>query len=215
MSAVHTLTIPDDLLAWASQPEVSVHFARPWAEEVTKILAEADDGVPLKGSAVERLLSRLEALCAEAIRHSRQELLLGFDLFTAEWLGLKYTFDIPGEPPLVFGRGAKWDYQELHAVVESGVPASEVAHMTECKDLMASVFPGARIDAIFDPQKDSSGACDGCRTTDAIVMMTMEHGSQFCGTCWSAIVAENDEDVTTASEDAPKRQLSLRRTRER
>ena len=96
-------------------------------------------------------------------------------------------------------------------MVESGAPASEVAHMAACKDLMASVFPGTRIDAIIDPQKDSSGACDGCGTTDAIAMMTMEHGSQYCGRCWRGLVASDDEDVVNAPGDARARQLSLRR----
>lgn len=190
MSAIHTLTIPDDLLAWAQQPEVSVHFARPWAEEVSRIVADADDG-PVEGPAVERLLARLEALCAEAIRHGRQELLLGFDLFTADWLGLTYTFDMP-EGPLVFGRGAKWSYGELHVLARSGVPAGsgEAEHAGQCKDLMASAFPGARIDAIIDPREDSSDACDGCGTKDAVVMMTMEHGSQYCGRCWEDLVED-------------------------
>jgi hypothetical protein len=188
MTAVHTLTIPDNLLAWGRRPEVSVHFARPWADEVGQIVDDAADG-PVQGRAVERLLARLEALCAEAVRHHRQELLLGFDLFTAEWLGLKYTFDTP-EGPLVFGRGAPWNYQELHTLVESGASGVDARHAAECKALVSKVFPGVQIDAIIDPREDASEACDGCGTKDAAVMMTMEHGSQYCGKCWADLVED-------------------------
>jgi hypothetical protein len=90
MRETHILQIPQPLLDWGKQDEVAIHFAMPWAHEVEEILQRAGDRT-CGPKTTDTLLSRLEGLVGEAMRAERTDLLVGFDLFTAEWLGLVWT----------------------------------------------------------------------------------------------------------------------------
>lgn len=178
LPSIHELTVPDELIAWGKQPEVARSWAAPFAHEAERLMRQRD---VLQHDEVERLLSLLEGICREAIRAGRQELLLGFDIFTADWLGLRYTFDT-ADGPVTLGRDVT--YRELHTIIESGVSADGVSFARRCKELVSDVFPQAKIGAIL-PEQETSEPCVGCGQSVSAVMLKMEGGSQYCSSCWS------------------------------
>lgn len=186
--AVHELTIPDELLAWSTTPEVAHSFVMPIGHE-TRRLIERGAKRPLRPEETERLLSLLEGLCCEAVSRGVAHLLVGFDLFTADWLGLKFTFDTPSGP-VCFGHGGDFTYAELHAMVGAGATAEAAAAAREAKALVASSFPRARIDAMIDPDEEPNPPCFGCGTTGAAVMITMQSGSKYCTACYKDLTSE-------------------------
>lgn len=175
----HTLRIPDELLAWGKQDDVAVRFASPWAHDIESLLLRAA-GRTLPPRMTEVLMSKVEALCAEAIRAGRGDLLRGIDLLTAEWLGLSYRFDT-AEGPVEFGRHGAWSYRELRVILASENPREALEAAQRCKSLVAEVFPMARVSAIIGG--DDAAPCAGCGTTDAIAMISLSTGSQYCGPC--------------------------------
>ena len=180
---VHELTIPDELVAWGKDPARARSWAAPWGHEVEKMLKLGAEKV-LNGRETEALLSRLEALCIEAIRAGQDALLVGIDLFTADWLGLRYTFETK-DGPVTLGKDVS--YAELHTMIESGVDQEGVAFALACKRLVTDAFPQAQIGAIIDAKEAAAEACFGCGTTDAMVMLSMETGSQYCAPCWEEL----------------------------
>lgn len=184
---IHQLTIPDALIEWGKQPEVAVHFPRPWAHQVEEILS---DKQPLKTKVTDRLLARLEALCHEAIRQDQGHLLLGFDLFTAEWLGLVFLWG-DGDKTVSVGRGKDWSYQEVRALIECPTGSEALGFCAEAKSLVSDVFPRARIGAIIDAQEAEPDVCASCGEADSLVMLTLDSGSRYCFRCWSILT--NDE----------------------
>jgi len=179
---IHQLTIPDALIEWGKQPDVAVRFHRPWAHEVERMVEEGGDE-PLRGRQTERLLARLEALCNEAIRHDRGELLLGFDLFTAEWLGLVFSWPKPDGGVESIGRNKRWDYQEARALIACPTAVERLPFCERAKDLISEVFPRARIGAIIGPDPEPE-QCAGCGAEDVAVMFTLESDSDYCGKCY-------------------------------
>jgi hypothetical protein len=197
--AVHELTVPDELLAWGLRPEVARTFVRPIAHEVQKLVRRGEQR-PLVHHETERLLSLLEGLCREALSRGLGQMLVGFDLFTADWLGLKFTFETPSGP-VCFGRDGDFAYSELHAMLASG-PGPEAAVLArECKALAASVFPRAKIGAIIDRHEAAVPRCSGCGIEDAAVMLSMDTGSEYCGSCWKDLtsVGPRPEDLRSKS----------------
>lgn len=181
---VHELTIPDELLAWGTDPVVARSFVRPWAHEVEKLVRQGAED-PLDGRATERLLARLEALCFEAIRAGRHELLLGFDLYTADWLGLVYEFEVDGRRG-GFGRGQRWSYSELHTLAQANLDSGAARFVEDCKALIAGVFPQGRIGGILSTE--TPRRCPGCGCEDAVTWVAIE-STEYCRSCYSDLVA--------------------------
>jgi hypothetical protein len=184
---INQLTIPDALIAWGKQPEVAVHFHRPWAHEVERIAAEGAE-TPLDTRGTERLLARLEALCFEAIRHGEGALLLGLDMFTAEWLSLVFSWP-KGDETVSIGRGKKWSYQEVRALLDCPTASESLDVCEKVKDLFSDAFPQARIGAIIDAREATPDRCASCGGEDSPVMFTMESGNRYCGKCWSSMTS--------------------------
>jgi hypothetical protein len=123
-------------------------------------------------------MARLEALCFEAIAAGEQDLLLGLDMLTASWLGLRFTFETVEGP---FTLGEDLDYGELDRLVESGSPGG-AAFALRCKRIVSEVFPRARIDASIE--RESPIACFGCGAQESAVMLSLDTGSDYCRKCW-------------------------------
>lgn len=186
---VHSLHIPDELLKWAGQPEQAVLFAQPWASYVRDLIADAEVE-PLPSWKTDRLLGCLDALVSEAMAAGRTELLLGFDLFTAEWLKLSFSWEDSDGRRWEIGPGGQWSYQEVRVLVDCPTGVEAVGFCAQVKDLVADVFPAARIGAIVDSRVDEPLSCTGCGTRDATTMVSLETGSEYCSGCWSALLAE-------------------------
>jgi len=182
---VHRLNIPDALIEWGKRDDVAVKFARPWAHDVEALVKLAADR-PLETPETDRLLARLEGLVSEAIHAEEHDLLLGFDLLTAEWLDMLFRMKAAGRE-VVIGRDAAWSYQEIRAMLEH--PKAREA-CEAAKALVAEAFPRARIGAIIDRQETPDPGCTGCGTTDATIMFTFESGNDYCAKCWRDLTSE-------------------------
>jgi hypothetical protein len=176
----YPVIVPDDLLAWGKIPEVAVHFARPWAHDVEKLVAKGE----LNHRETKMLMARLEALCVEAVRAGRGDLLSGLDTRTAELLGISYTI-VDGDRKIEIGRGKRYAWSEMRAVLATDHPKSALAAVDRVKDLLAEAFPGARISEVSDREAQPPQACGSCGTTTGQVMMTTTYGTHHCGPCWS------------------------------
>jgi len=182
---VHALQIPDALVAWGKRDEIAVHFARPWAHDVETMVELARDRA-LNTTQTDMLLARLEGLVGEAIRAEEYDLLLGFDLLTAEWLDMTFRMKAGGRE-LSVGRNAEWSYGEIRALLERNAPPEAVAFAARAKALLADVFPNARIDAIIDTPETT---CTGCGEGNQTVMLTFESGNEYCRKCWTSLTTE-------------------------
>ena len=180
---VHELTIPDELIAWGKANGRA--WAKPWGHEVDRLIRLAQRE-PLQRQETETLLARLEALCIEAIRAGQQRLLLGLDLYTADWLGLRFSFEGP-DGPIVFGKTVS--YSELHEFLAAKSSPGAIAFAMRCKTLVNDVFPQAQIDAIIADDAVSD-ACFDCGTKDATVMVALDTGSHYCQRCWTSLTDE-------------------------
>jgi hypothetical protein len=176
-SVLKPITIPDALLDWARTPDVAIHMSVDYANQIDDLLSDNDTLTP---SETIRLLNLLEGLCFEAIRHDQHDLLLGFDTFTAEWLGLHYTLS----DNTIIGRNGDWTFQEVGAVLDCQTPEDAMRAAMAVKDLVSAVFPEARIGAIIDAET-AEPACAGCGTSDAGIMLTLETGGEYCRSCWT------------------------------
>lgn len=184
---VHELTIPDELIEWGRNPDVCRGWLRPWAHEALSCLqkAEAAPDQTLDHRGTEALLSRLEALCAEAIVAGRGDLLVGFDLWTSSLLGLRFTFEREGTDPVRFGGPGGYRYDELRTLVTTNPNPEAVAFVERCKKLVSDVFPRGRIGAIIEGEPPAK--CTGCGTAEHPVMMSMNTGSEYCRPCWEGL----------------------------
>lgn len=178
----YPVIVPDDLLAWGKTPEVAVHFARPWAHDVERLVAKGE----LDRRDTKVLMARLEALCVEAVRSGRGDLLSGLDTRTAETLGISYTISI-GDRKVEIGRGKRYTWSEMRAVLATEDPKSALAAVDLAKDLLAEAFPGARVSEVSDSEVQPPQPCASCGTTAGRVMMATTYGTQLCGPCWSLL----------------------------
>jgi len=179
--------VPDALLAWGKSPEVAVHFHRPWAHEVEELIAKGE----LNQRDTKKLMARLEALCAEAVRAGRGELLSGFDTRTAEHLGFSYTLTIDGSRKVEIGRGKRYTWDEMRAILATDDPKEALRAVDRAKDLIGDVFPGARVSDVSDTDHPTAPRCSSCGTGTSRVMMTTVHGTHHCGHCWSLLTDRN------------------------
>lgn len=204
---VHTLHIPDELLQWGAEPEQAVLFAQPWADHVQALLVDAGEK-PLDSRQTDRLLGCLDGLISEALAAGRSDLLLGFDLFTAEWLKLSFSWQDAEGRCWEVGAGRQWSYQEVRVLVDCPTASEVVSLCTQVKDLVSDVFPAARIGAIVDHRVQEPRTCTGCGTANATVMVNLETGSEYCSACWSTLMAEPPSEEELKSR---KRQRAAKR----
>lgn len=185
---IHELTIPDELLMWGRQPENARRWVKPYAHEIDQLVKRSQRR-PLEHHETETLLARLEALCVEAITADRDDLILGIDIFTAEWIGLSFSFDI-GDKRITIGESLS--YAELRLLHEMGSTPESTMVALELKDQVAEAFPGAQIDAIIDLTRESLVACYGCGSAASSVMISLDTGSDYCGECWSTMTKKRE-----------------------
>jgi len=173
--------IPDELIAWGKTPEIAVHFPRPWAHEVEALIAKGE----LNPHDTRVLMARLEALCAAAVRAGRADLLGGIDTRTAEYLGITYTI-LDGDRKIEIGRGKRYTWGEMRAVLATEDPKSAICAVDRAKDLLADIFPGSRVTDVSDT-REGGLPCASCGTTTSRVMMTTVYDTHHCGPCWSRL----------------------------
>jgi hypothetical protein len=179
------MLIPDDLLDWGKMPENAIRFARPWATEISDILARKSGTLGPRDCAI--VLARLEALCAEAVRYGRADLLGGLDTMTAEQLGLVCAFGFRGRR-IGIGRGQRYTWGEMRSILANEDTDAALAAVEQAKDLLEGVFPAARVSAVSDTHVVEK--CSSCGTDESQVMMRTEHGSALCGPCWQELTEE-------------------------
>lgn len=178
----YPVVIPDALLAWGKLPEVAVHFPRPWASDIEELAAKEQ----LSRRETRALMARLEALCAEAVRAGRGDLIAGLDTRTAERLNVSYSFEGSDGRQVEIGRGKRYTWAEMRAVLETSDPKDALRAVDRAKDLLEDVFPGARISEVSDNQVEPI-SCASCGTTTCRVMMTSVHDTHHCGACWISL----------------------------
>lgn len=205
------LTIPDALVAWAQDTDRQIGWTRPFGNEVAEILRDALED-PLMPPALERLLSRLEAIVSAAIREGRSDLLTGFDLQTAEWLGLHIHAETPrghlhiGPDPRTQAFDGKaeppWTYREIRVVYDAkGRAAVDLAW--KAKELLLETFPDARIDSLeHDPPVVT---CLACGKPAGSVMMAVDGGGEYHARCWIEMTSPMPEHLVKILKKAPKR----------
>lgn len=198
------LTIPDALVAWAQDAERQMRWAHPYGQEVAALLQAAQDA-PLPPDATERLLSRLDALVSAARAEGRRDLLVGFDLQTAEWLGLHIHAETPrghlhvGPDPSSCSReGAMeppWTYSEIRVVYDAAtnplLSASEAKSAVDlawrAKELLVGIFPEARFESL--ELNRPLTRCLACGEVATGVMMATDGGCEYHTKCWSEMTS--------------------------
>lgn len=172
---MHIVKIPDELLKWGKSP-VSTRFARPWATELERLSArQISDEREFR-----ELMSNFEALCVEAVRANRPELLDGVDLLSAEYIGLKYKFEFLGKQ-IGVGHGERYSWSELRGILETDDPESALMAVDRAKTLLEQAFPHARLQ-VHDA-REVQVSCSACQTTTSRVMLDTAQSS-LCGPCW-------------------------------
>jgi hypothetical protein len=202
------LTIPDALVAWAQDNDRQIAWPFPFGHEIAAIL---DSHQPLTPDALERLLSRLDFVVSAAVREGRSDLLVGFDLQTAEWLGLHIhvetarghlhvgpdprtrAFEGASEPP--------WTYHELRVVFDAKEPAA-VDLAWAAKQMLNDVFPGTRIAEL--EQNKPITTCVACGLPAGSVMMATDSGDEYHAKCWSEMTAPLPDHLREMIKKAPK-----------
>lgn len=179
------VTVPDGLLEWATQPEVEVRFGGSWGTSL-RDLVRRGERTPLTHRETEHLLSLVTAVCREAVRAGRQDLVSGLDMFLAEWIGLAYTLTTKDGRQVEIGRRGRYTWSELRTIMETDDPKSALAFAEKAKDLL-EVFPGARIGSMCDQSEQAGESCGSCGSRDAQVMLATEHGTHYCGKCWASL----------------------------
>ena len=192
--------IPDALVAWGKLPEVAIHFPRPWADHVEALAAKS----PLNCRDTKVLMARLEALCAEAVRAGRADLLGGLDTRTAELLGISYSIATDDGRTVEIGRGKRYTWAEMRSVLATDDPKDAVRAVDQVKDLLAEVFPDARVADVSDSADDQT-ACGSCGTTTAQVMISTVHDTHYCGPCWSLLTNESPVNFKRKTKTAKRR----------
>jgi hypothetical protein len=184
--------IPDALLAWGKAPEVAVHFARPWATDIETLVAKGQ----LDRLDTRKLMSKLEALCAEACRAGRGDLIGGLDTRTAEFLNISYSFEAGDGRKVEIGRGKRYSWSELRAILATDDPKDALRAVDRVKDLLDDVFPEARVTDVSDTAEEEPTPCASCGSPSSQVMMTTVHGTHHCGTCWARLTDTSPANFT-------------------
>jgi hypothetical protein len=190
--SLRRLSIPDELLAWAREPERRIGWSIDYAADIDRLLAGRR---PMPDAARRALLSRLEGLVGEAVRAGRHDLLLGLDAATAALLGLRYGFEVQGRRVTLGSRppedrsGEWWTFGEVETIREAGEDAYEAARAA--KAVLAEVFEDATVEAVEREPR----ACASCGATDASAMVATTHGTEHCAKCWRALTVQGVNHV--------------------
>jgi len=179
------VTVPDGLLEWATQPEVEVRFGGSWGTSLRELVRRGER-TPLTHRETEHLLSLVTAVCREAVRAGRQDLVSGLDMFLAEWIGLSYTLTTEDGRPIEIGRKGRYTWSELRTIMDTDDPRSALAFAEKAKDLLEA-FPGVRIGSMHDQSELIGDSCASCGGGDSQVMLATEHGTHHCGKCWVSL----------------------------
>jgi hypothetical protein len=195
------LTIPDALVAWACDNDRQIAWSRPFGNDVAQILRDAYEA-PLMPDATERLLSRLDAIVSAALREGRGDLLTGFDLQTAEWLGLHFHVDTP-RGPLHVGPDPRtqafedkpeppWTYREVRVVYDATERAA-VDLAWKAKELLLDSFPDTRISSL--EHEPPVVRCCACGEPAGSVMLATDSGAEYHSRCWLEMVSPMPEHL--------------------
>jgi hypothetical protein len=186
MPEMFPVVIPDALIEWGRSPEVEVHFPRPWALQVVELAKRGAD-IALTRAETDVLLARLEALCGEALRAGRGDLLLGFDTWTADLLNLVIAFESSEGRKIEIGRGKRYSWPEFRAILAADDPDIAVEAAETVKNLLGDIFPGIRMGSIDTAPLKAPLACATCGATGSRVMMTTSADTRYCGPCWTLL----------------------------
>ena len=179
------VTIPDDLMAWASDPAVEMTFKRPWARQVLEFVAEGRDRT-LGPERTKVFFARLDGLVSEALRAGRADLLLGFDTMTAEYLGLRITFQTRhGELDVGRTGQAPWSFSELAAVIRAKAPEAFDAAV-KAKMEITEIFPDARVGEVVLEKDKPDEKCASCGAGGFSVMIHTDDA--YCRRCYVSMV---------------------------
>lgn len=180
------LTIPEELLSWASRADVEIRFAGPWGTNLCHLVRQGQD-VPLSHQQTDRLLSLVAAVCREAVRAGHADLVFGLDTFLAEWIGLSITIPV-GDGSVQIGRGGRYTWTEMRSILATDDPRSALEFAERTKTLLEASFPDARLGQIGNSDESASEKCASCGGADAQVMLATKHGSHHCGPCWARLI---------------------------
>jgi hypothetical protein len=185
------LTIPDALVTWALDPERQMHWPRAYGNDIQEILERAKSA-HLSSDDLERLLSRLEAVVTAAKDDGQENLFVGFDLQTAEWLGLEFHVETPRGPMHIGPDPAtqhrpdmpepQWSFREVRVLFDAGEKeALDLAWAA--KRLLFKVFPNARITSLEHDLPVRF--CIACGEVAGDVMVETTDGFEYHSKCWS------------------------------
>jgi hypothetical protein len=174
------LIVPDTLLAWAQEPSVASTMRDPLGRMAERLVRQGARE-PLTKAETSRLLNLLDGIVGMALRAGRQELVLGFDTYTANLLNLHVDLTVNGKKVTV-GRKGRWWFEEIALVQATDDPPAARDFVERVKDLFADVFPDARVSAVGRPQPQH---CIGCgEEVVGGVLVEIEEREGYCRECW-------------------------------
>jgi hypothetical protein len=176
------LLVPDGLLAWAQEPAVAATMRDPLGRLAERLVRQGARR-PLTKAETERLLNLLDGLVGMALRAGRQDLVLGFDTYTADLLSMHVDLVVNGKT-VTIGRKGRWWFEEVALVQATDDPPAARDFVERVKDLLGDVFPDAHISAVGRPQPQH---CIGCRKEVVEgVLVEIEEREGHCPECWLA-----------------------------
>jgi hypothetical protein len=180
LDQLRELVVPDELLAWAQEPSVAATMRDPLGRLAERLVRQGARQ-PLTKPETGRLLNLLDGIVGMALRAGRQELVLGFDTYTADLLSLHVDLVVNGKT-VTIGRKGRWWFGEVALVQATDDPPSARDYVERVKDLLADVFPDAHISAIGRPQPQQ---CIGCGEEIAEgVLVEIDEREGYCPECW-------------------------------
>lgn len=200
---VHGLNIPDALLDWGRDPQVT----KRWADKhvVATIDSLLAKGEPLEPPETEKLLACLEALVGAAVRAARVDLLMELDLATAEWLDLRFTATRPDGTKIVIANDGDYTHREMRVILDSEDPKAAAALADRAKALLAEAgFAEDGPVRISDTAPEQDQVCAACGEPLGSVMLCLEGGACWCTDCYRSLTAPLPEHLRKIMNSAPK-----------
>lgn len=174
------LVVPDELLAWAQEPVVAATMRDPLGRLAERLVRQGKRQ-PLTKAETERLLNLFDGIVGMALRAGRQDLVLGFDTYTADLLNLHVDLVVNGKT-VTIGRKGRWWFEEVALVQATDDPPAARDFVERVKDLVGDVFPDAHISAVGRAQPQH---CIGCgeEIVEGVVV-EVEEREGYCRECW-------------------------------